>query len=42
MEIIQFFIELLRNTHSVLESWILAYGLYFYAILFLIIFVETA
>lgn len=41
MEIIQFFIELLRNTHSVLESWILAYGLYFYAILFLIIFVET-
>lgn len=41
MEIIGFFIELLTNTKDVLLALFQEYGLYIYAILFLIIFVET-
>ncbi|MCS6933729.1 MAG: VTT domain-containing protein [Chitinophagales bacterium] len=41
MEYIQFFIDLLTNTKEVLLALFQQYGTYIYAILFLIIFVET-
>jgi membrane-associated protein len=41
MEIIQFFIEFLTHTEAVLDLWVNNYGLWIYAILFTIIFVET-
>ena len=41
MELIHFFLELLTHTKEVLLQLFQLYGPYIYAILFLIIFVET-
>ena len=41
MEFIEFIIEFITNTEAVLDLWVNNYGLWIYAILFAVIFVET-
>ncbi|MDR2196670.1 MAG: VTT domain-containing protein [Coriobacteriales bacterium] len=41
MEIIQFFVDLLRDPRGAIAQWIVAFGPWAYAPLFLIIFIET-
>ena len=41
MQIANFFVDLFFNLPEVLQSWVVTYGLLIYALLFLIIFMET-
>lgn len=41
MEFVQFFIDLFLNLDTVLKDWVGLYGVWIYAMLFLIIFMET-
>lgn len=41
MEFISFFVDLFLNLDVVLKDWVLLYGVWIYAMLFLIIFMET-
>lgn len=41
MEFLQFFVDLFLNLDVVLADWVTQYGLWIYAMLFLIIFLET-